>query len=113
MTLMRGSAGGFSIPMKKGGLGRFLLFCAVAASAAAGVYYYLNKLDADEDLPEDEDFDDPGYGSEDESVHSGSRRYVDLGRDTDETVDEDDFAGEPVKSEEYIKEDDSKPAQGD
>jgi len=70
--------------MSKGnGFGKFILFCAAVGAAAAGVYYYLSKRDAeladsfdDEDFEEFEDFDE----DLDDTTESrfGSRKYVDI-----------------------------------
>lgn len=70
--------------MSKGnGFGKFILFCAAVGAAAAGVYYYLSKRDAeiadsfdDDDFEEFEDFDE----DLDETTESrfGSRKYVDI-----------------------------------
>ena len=46
--------------MSKGnGFGKFILFCAAVGAAAAGVYYYLSKRDAEiADSFDDDDFED-------------------------------------------------------
>ena len=70
--------------MSKGnGFGKFILFCTAVGAAAAGVYYYLSKRDAeiadsfdDDDFEEFEDFDE----DLDDTTESrfGSRKYVDI-----------------------------------
>ena len=62
--------------MSKGnGFGKFILFCAAVGAAAAGVYYYLSKRDA-EIADSFDDFDE----DLDEATESrfGSRKYVDI-----------------------------------
>ncbi|MBO4457835.1 MAG: hypothetical protein J5802_08955 [Butyrivibrio sp.] len=70
--------------MSKGkGFGKFILFCATVGAAAAGVYYYLNKRDAeiadsfdDDDFEEFEDFDEDFDDTNE--TRFGSRKYVDI-----------------------------------
>ncbi|MBO4911292.1 MAG: hypothetical protein J5504_01085 [Butyrivibrio sp.] len=70
--------------MSKGnGFGKFILFCTAVGAAAAGVYYYLSKRDAeiadsfdDDDFEEFEDFDEDL--EETNESRFGSRKYVDI-----------------------------------
>ncbi|MCR5403681.1 MAG: hypothetical protein K6E91_07695 [Butyrivibrio sp.] len=56
---------------KNNAFGKFLLFCTAAGAAAAGVYYYLNKREAELagnfDDDEFDDFDD--FDDDDEACH--------------------------------------------
>ncbi len=59
--------------------GKFLMVTAVIGGAAAGIYYYLHKKDAEEEDfgLDDEDFDDFDDDLDDEDA---DRSYVDLGK---------------------------------
>lgn len=56
--------------------GKFLLFTAAVGTAAAAVYYYLQKKDVAGTVPEDEDYDDFSEDLDDDA--EGSRSYVPL-----------------------------------
>ncbi|RKM60067.1 hypothetical protein D6856_08260 [Butyrivibrio sp. XB500-5] len=101
--------------MSKGsGFGKFILFCATVGAAAAGVYYYLTKREAeiadsfdDDDFEEFDDFDDDELTDSSET-RFGSRKYVDISsKEADEPLD----SGEPssddkTSSEEFFDDED-------
>ncbi len=101
--------------MSKGsGFGKFILFCATVGAAAAGVYYYLTKREAeiadsfdDDDFEEFDDFDDDDLTDSSETKF-GSRKYVDISsKEADEPLD----SGEPssddkTSSEEFFDDED-------
>lgn len=101
--------------MSKGsGFGKFILFCAAVGAAAAGVYYYLTKREAeiaesfdDDDFEEFDDFEDEDFTGSTES-RFGSRKYVDISsKENDEPLD----SNEPTdngttSSEEFFDDED-------
>ncbi len=92
---------------KSNGFGKFLVFCAAAGAAAAGVYYYLNKRDNDDfDDFDDDDYDDFDDFDDDDATESkaGSRRYVNISgtADSEDTAAESDSKEEPSETEEFF-----------
>lgn len=92
------------------GLGKFVLFCAAAGAAAAGVYYYLNKKDGklnedseDDDFDDFDDFDDDTDSTSDEH----GRGYVNIGHGSKETNHSDDKPDESTEDESDAKADET------
>ena len=63
--------------------GKFLLFTAAVGTAAAAIHYYLQKKDADNTEPEDDDYDDLS-----EDSHGYVPLTSDTGSDNAESADE-------------------------
>jgi hypothetical protein len=101
---------------KKGGFGKFMLFCAAAGAAAAGAYYYLSKREEelvdgfdDDDFDDFEDFEDDDLEASSESKF-GSRKYVDITSGSDASKDEEPAPAKeedaPESSEEFFDDED-------
>ena len=102
--------------MSKGsGFGKFILFCATVGVAAAGVYYYLTKREAeiadsfdDDDFEEFDDFDDEDL-SDSSETRFGSRKYVDISSKDNEVASDSKEPEAPAQadsSEEFFDDED-------
>ncbi|RKM58244.1 hypothetical protein D6853_01520 [Butyrivibrio sp. X503] len=100
--------------MSKGsGFGKFILFCVTVGAAAAGVYYYLTKREAeiadsfdDDDFEEFDDFDDEEFTNSAET-RFGSRKYVDISSKDNEPLDNDvPSSDDKTSSEEFFDDED-------